>query len=132
MKNKAPLPLMEQLIMILVFALTAALCLQGFSLADRISRRQQARQEAVILAQNTAELLKYTHGDYDSIAAQQNGEWDEQCLTIFYDGDKQLHIIPQETTSPFLGSAQIRVTHLEDILFELTVSWQEVTDYESP
>ena len=30
MKNKAPLPLMEQLIMVLVFALAAALCLQGF------------------------------------------------------------------------------------------------------
>ena len=58
MKNKAPLPMMEQLIMILVFALTASLCLQGFSLADRMSRRHEAREQAVVLAQNTAETLK--------------------------------------------------------------------------
>ena len=38
MRSKAPLALMEQMVMVLVFALAAALCLQAFALADRISR----------------------------------------------------------------------------------------------
>lgn len=61
MKNKASLLLMEQLVMILVFALCAALCLQGFVAADRISRETALRDEAVVLAQNTAEALKVGH-----------------------------------------------------------------------
>ena len=37
MHSKAPLALMEQIIMLLVFALSAALCLQVFALSGRIS-----------------------------------------------------------------------------------------------
>lgn len=58
MKSKASLVLMEQLVMILVFALCAALCLQAFVGADRISQETARRDEAVLLAQNTAESLK--------------------------------------------------------------------------
>lgn len=34
MRSKAPLVLMEQLVMVLVFALAAALCVQVFVLSD--------------------------------------------------------------------------------------------------
>lgn len=37
-RSKAPLALMEQIIMILVFALASAVCLQAFVYADRLSR----------------------------------------------------------------------------------------------
>lgn len=62
MRSKAPLALMEQLIMVLVFALAAALCLQMFALSDRISREKEAQDHMVILAQNVAELVKHTGG----------------------------------------------------------------------
>ena len=55
MKSKAPLSLMEQLIMLLVFALAAALCLQVFVLSAQISRRCKATDHAVTAAQNAAE-----------------------------------------------------------------------------
>lgn len=61
MKNKASLLLMEQLVMILVFALCAALCLQCFVAADEISRETALRDRAVLLAQNTAECMKAGH-----------------------------------------------------------------------
>ena len=61
MKNKTSLFLMEQLVMILVFALCAALCLECFITADRISKETSLRDEAVLLAQNTAECLKAGH-----------------------------------------------------------------------
>ena len=42
MKSRAPLALMEQTVMVLVFALAAALCLRAFVLADGISRQVEA------------------------------------------------------------------------------------------
>ena len=58
MKSKATLVLMEQLVMLLVFALAAALCLNVFARADEISKQTARRDEAVLIAQNAAEILK--------------------------------------------------------------------------
>ena len=58
MKNKASLILMEQLIMILVFALAAALCLQVFAKSVQIAEQTACRDAAVQMAQNGAELWK--------------------------------------------------------------------------
>ena len=58
MRSKAPLVLMEQLVMVLVFALAAALCVQVFVLSDQTSRSHEARDRAVVAAQNAAENLK--------------------------------------------------------------------------
>lgn len=124
MKNKTPLPLMEQLIMVLVFALTAALCLQGFSLADRISRRQEAREKAVVLAQNLAESLKAGSGDLEATS---------RLLDDFpEDPDFVIQVIPVSTDDPHLGSARIVVTYEEEAIFEITVAWQEVSRNEIP
>ena len=124
MKNKTPLPLMEQLIMVLVFALTAALCLQGFSLADRISRRQEAREKAIVLAQNLAESLKAGSGDLEAVS---------RLLDDFpEDPDFVIQVIPVSTDDPHLGSARIVVTYEEEAIFEITVAWQEVSRNEIP
>ena len=58
MKSKAPLLLMEQMIMLLVFSLAAALCLQAFVKSDASSRRIQNRDAAVNLVQNVAEVAR--------------------------------------------------------------------------
>ena len=58
MKDKTPLLLIEQLIMILVFALTAALCLRGFAYADGLSEQIYQQEQAAVLAQSAAETLK--------------------------------------------------------------------------
>lgn len=62
MRSKTPLVLMEQLLMILVFALAAAMCLQIFVHADRRSRRNEAVSQAAVQAQNTAEMIKSRGG----------------------------------------------------------------------
>jgi len=119
MKNKTPLPLMEQLIMVLIFALTAALCLQGFSLADHMSRRQEAREKAVVMAQNMAEALKASSGDLEAAS---------RLLEDFpEDPDFVVQVIPASTEDPDLGSARIVVTYEEENIFEITVGWQEVS-----
>ena len=74
MKSKAPLVMMEQLVMVLVFALASALCLQTFVLSGKISQMTEVKNRAMVEAQNVAETLK-------------NGETAE---TKFYTGEWQL------------------------------------------
>ena len=64
MKSKAPLLLMEQMVMLLVFALAAALCLQAFVKSDAVSRRSGDRDRAVVLCQSAAEAIRHT-GDVE-------------------------------------------------------------------
>ena len=62
-RSKAPLTLMGQLLMVLFFALTAAICLQAFANSEAISQSSADRDAAALLAQNAAETVKGVHGD---------------------------------------------------------------------
>lgn len=130
MKNKSPLALMEQLLMVLVFALAAALCLQGFVLANRISTHMEARNHAVNIAQNAAEVVKYLSGDLEQAARLLNAEWDgnmlqADCESATRTKDLRLNITSKDSSMPLLGTAHIRVLQDEELLFEITVAWQE-------
>ena len=113
MKNKTSLLLMEQLIMVLVFALAAALCLTAFVKADRISRETVRRDEAVLLAQNAAQVLKATSGDVERAAETA-------------DGSGYRLEIEQIDTYDLLGQAEIRVWQEGELVFTLRTGWQEV------
>lgn len=153
MKSKAPLALMEQLVMVLVFALAAALCLQVFVLADRTSRRSENRDRAVPAVQNAAETLKgvgQTGGDMgytlEEAAHLLGGTVSQGLLCVCYDVDwnqvedgdgcvYRLHAQGQPAPVEGLRQAAVWVDAMEDIrvggtysgpLFELTVAWQEV------
>ena len=125
MKNKTILPLLEQMIMILIFALAAAFCLQGFAAASRISKRQAVLTEAVVDVQNTAEILKSSHGDYELAADLLQGVWVDDQLQIQTDA---YTVIAQEAEeeSYFLASSNIQVCYEDEILYSIIVSWQEV------
>ncbi len=71
MRSRTPLVLMEQLVMVLVFALSAAFCLRIFVLSDRISRENEATTHAALLAQNTAELLKGRGSSWEQVLEAQ-------------------------------------------------------------
>ena len=68
MHSKAPLALMEQIIMLLVFALSAALCLQVFALSGRISHGMEDKALAVTEVRNAAESIKISGGDFEKHA----------------------------------------------------------------
>ena len=137
MKNKAPLALMEQLVMLLVFALAAALCLQAFVLSDQMSGRCEERDRAVTAVQNAAETLKSCGGDLDAGVrilggTSAGGQWQ-----IGYDADwkqtavdqaaYQVLVVLKPTEEPLLGSAEVLAQTVEGRqLFQLAVSWQEV------
>ena len=140
MRSKAPLAMMEQLVMVLVFALAAALCLQVFVLSDKTSRRNEARDRAVLEAQNTAEELKSLRGDFAQAAELYGGTFDGQTWGRSYntdweredDSEAAYHILAIRTDNgdPLLGCAEVTVFTAEgDLLFSLPVAWQEVTDH---
>lgn len=117
MKNRTSLVLMEQLMMVLVFALAAALCLSVFVKADEISRDIAYRDEAVLIAQNAAEVLKATSGDVQKVTALLGPAAAQKGL--------RLVIKERDPGVPLLGKAEIRVYLEEEELFNLQTGWQE-------
>jgi hypothetical protein len=135
---------MEQTIMVLVFALAAALCLRVFVWSDLHSLRNEARDQALLQAENTAELLKGDRGDMAdrlSDAAQQlGGSYEQGILWVDYDEDwspvstdgasYRLTAQGVPSSTPGLAMAQIQVVSDDgtdqDVLFSLEIAWQEV------
>ena len=151
MRSKTPLALMEQLVMVLVFALAAAVCLQIFAFSNQRSRRNEAVSEAALLAQNTAEKLKQVRGNLERILPgepeqlflEEQVEEEKSCLNVYYDENWQmvsgredwryrLEVEKEETAIEGLGRADIRVLDGKDgedeILFQISAAWQEIGD----
>ena len=137
MRNKAPLALMEQLVMLLVFALAAALCLKVFVLSDQLSRRCEERDRAVVVAQNAAETMKICKGNVIDCSEISGGFADGSAWKIGYDLDwqqtaldqaaYQVLVVPVASATKLLGTAEVCAQTIEgELLFQLTVSWQEV------
>lgn len=124
MRNRAALTLLELLVMVLVFALAAAVCLQCFAEAALIRRETACLDRAVILAQNGAEILKAGSGDLEKAAALLDGAVSGNSLTAEQEG-LTLTIQKQDSPIPGLGCALAEVTAGGEYLFSLTVAWQE-------
>ncbi len=97
MRSKAPLVMMEQIVMVLIFALAAALCLQAFVLSGQISNKMEAKNRAVVEAQNAAETLKSggLKQYMEEYAVVQDGE---VYKTLF---DKDWNIVPEEKQAKY-------------------------------
>ena len=85
MRSKTPLALMEQLVMVLVFALAAAICVQIFSLSDRLSRQNEAVSQAALLAQNVAEEIKSHGGAFTDVLSGDGWEYTDGLWVQNYD-----------------------------------------------
>ena len=114
MKSKASLFLMEQLIMILVFALAAAVCMGVFARTNAISEEIARTDEAMLIAQNAAEILKST-GDPEFAKAQVNA------------GAFELEITEETSGISGLCRGKITVSYENSEVFSLNAGWQEVT-----
>lgn len=139
MKSKAPLALMELILMVLVFALAAGLCLQIFVFAGQVSRYCEAKDRAVLVVQNAAEVWKMNCGDTQKSAQKLGGEIDADVWQIGYDAaweetgaseaEYLVRAVPVETNDPYLGCAAISAQTAEGTcLFQVNIAWQEVGD----
>lgn len=142
MRSRTPLILMEQMVMLLVFALAAALCLQAFVKSDRISRESEARDRAAALCQNAAEAVRYAGGNLEEAAARLGAAYgayarEEPAFSIHYNGDwtpsetrdwvYRLSVQPVDSGVEGLGKASVSVIEAEgqEVLFGLEIAWQE-------
>ena len=136
MKSKAPLALMEMLIMVAVFAFAAALCVSVFVKSSIYSAEGAARDRAVVEAENAAELIRYYDGDLNAAAKVLGGEGSEEALTVAYDADWKTGELKAETAFELkaqieesgtkgLGKAVIFVQDEKGReLFTIPVAWQ--------
>lgn len=127
MKNRTTMVLMEQLVMLLVLAMAAAVCLQLFVAADKISNATRQQDSAVLLAQSGAEVIKAQKGDLEKTAQMLGGITDGSTVTVDEEALRlEITLLPKEER--FLGKAslQVRQTQTDSVIFSLTTGWQEV------
>lgn len=124
MRNKAPLALLEQILMLLIFALAAVICLRVFLWSDDTSRHGARRDEALIHAQTVAETVKAHGGDFAAAAAALHGTVEDGALVI--DGETYTLRAEKQAPAPYLGRAEIAVEAGGEVLFTLPIAWQEV------
>lgn len=134
MKNKTPLLLIEQAIMLLILILAGALCLRLFAWSDASAAENKNRDNAILQLQSAAEVLKYHHGDFSAAAKTHGGHTSLEQWHITFDanwrqtdGDPafQLRAIRQQAP-PYLGCALLELLEPNGTVLEaLTVCWQE-------
>ncbi|SFQ36184.1 hypothetical protein SAMN02910358_01766 [Lachnospiraceae bacterium XBB1006] len=74
-RSKAPLALMEQVIMVLVFALAAAICVKAFVMARSMSIQSRTRDRAMEICQSMAEQYKSEQLNTTPEAVFYDGMW---------------------------------------------------------
>ncbi len=85
--SKNSLFLMELIIVILVFSISAAACMQIFAAAKRFSLQSEAIAGANLRAQSAAEIFKAANGNLAETARLLGGEYDGAALSVYYDAD---------------------------------------------
>lgn len=133
MGRRRILTLMEQLVMLLILALCAAICVTVFVHAHRINRQAEDLDTAVILCRNGAEVIKSCRGDPAAAAAALGAELTDELLQVRYNAALQadpegcyILKISLNRSDPFIGYADITVTRENHTIFTLTTAWQEV------
>ena len=136
MKNKASLVLIELMVMLLVFAVVAALCLRFFAWAETKSLEESRKDQAWLQLQTAAEVLKHCHGDFSAVSEKLGGDWDgsQWLLSLGEDwketGDVPaflLRAVPEIENTDYLGAAILQINQLDgSVLAELKICWQEV------
>lgn len=136
MKSKAPLALMEQMVMLLIFAMAAALCLQAFAKSNEISRIGAARDRAAVLCQSMAEIIRSGGGDpahaLSSAAKQMDCRYGGEIIQADYNEDWNsvpdglYRLTACEIPSDVSGLYTVCVV-MEgegEVLFSINVAWQ--------
>ena len=134
MKSKTTLSLIEQIIMLAVFAIAATAVLKVFVYAETLSGKKEVQSFAVAQSQNAAEAVKAAGGDMEAAArlvgAKVQGEgfeisYDEELNLVSRAGCYTLKAEPPEELSPGIGEARITFLAGDEIVYELRVCWQE-------
>ena len=123
--GKATLALIEFAVMLLIFALAAAFCLQAFGRADLLSKQNEARDAALLQVQNIAELLKHHRGNLDAVAEALGCDIEDGILQSADLSEMKLKVTLLEGEVDLLGEAMIEVIDGDEVILTLPAAWQE-------
>lgn len=139
-RSKNPLALMEQVLMILLFALAAAICLKSFVTARNMSVQSVLRDHASAICQTTADAVKCEKGNMQAVKELINIEETSEGYEAYYDGDWNLTQKEEgvytlrvclDTSDEFLGCAKVTmIDNQGGEIFAIATAWQEGVDYE--
>lgn len=139
MRSRTPLALMEQVIMVLVFALAAALCLRAFVLSDSISQACAERDRALLALQSTAETLKHYRGDLAKTEETVELTLDNTDVVLYHSDHRRdrasdpdtlyIVILPTSGDPELLGRALLTAENADgETILAMETAWQEVTE----
>jgi len=145
MKSKSSLVLIEQLLMLLVFAICAAVCLSVFNYANQVSAQNQMKIQAIQHTQNIAERIQGFDqdilNDKEKLAKELNAYATTDTVMLYYDYAWQtvdkpaavytLQIKEMLGSKDNLGQISMTMLHIAEdkIIFEIPIAWQkEVED----
>lgn len=126
MRSRSFLPLMEILLTVAVFAIAAVICLQGFSKANEISERRSELDTAVLLAQDTCEVLKHSRGDMELAAELTDGELADGKIVIHRkkNGVRFTVTVTVRDTEGGICKARVAVSTPKREVYVLDTGWQ--------
>lgn len=101
--------------MLLVFSISAAICLKVFTGAKKISDESRQLDAAVLMAQTAAEYWKATHGDLED-TAEMMGAIPKENRFVVRDEENWIYL---EFTSEDM-TANIDIKNGEENIFSLT------------
>lgn len=123
---------MEQIIMILVFALAAAACLQAFVYASRLSEESGQRDLAIVRVQELAEYSKHVHGDRERIRSHFSGEISGQDVIVSYPEDGMQMRLSVTLQDAQMEEASVCMKDTDGtVIYEVTAAWQKEGGTES-
>lgn len=128
MKSKTPLVLVEQIIMILIFAVSAAICLKSFVYSEKLSENVQSQDNAILCVSNVAEVIKNSSGDFNQASAKFGGEIENGVLQInFSEFENTVEVKARKKDSgiPRLGKAEVIAFIKSEEKAVIEICWQE-------
>jgi len=127
-RSKSTLFLIEQLIVVAVFAICAAACVRIFTAAYFTASESRDINNAIHIAESGAESFKATGGDIGKVAdilgGTAHGEGDAAVAVVYYDSSWQvaayagaqycltLSVLEQQPATPLLISGELSVETL--------------------
>lgn len=87
---KSALFMMEQLIVILIFAVCAAVCVEIFAASFIMSGESRDINNALIISECGAESYKAASGSFEKIALVLGGHISESGVSVYYDENRQV------------------------------------------
>ena len=133
-RNKNPLALMEQVLMVLIFSIAAAVCIRAYVISRNLSVQSSNRDEAGRICVSIVETIKACKGEEETIIEGCNLRKQSDCLIGYYDGefkavdkeDCEYVVTVNFSEEGLLGRAKVTMKDKAGhAIFALDTAWQE-------